>query len=72
MSSEEYLAQAFHETYETLAPNFGYETRPESRKPWREVPQQNQDLMVAVCKALIARGIVHVYQERILAVPNCS
>ena len=50
----ESLAQLFHETYERLAPNFGYETRKASAKPWSEVPDQNKVLMVAVCAEIIA------------------
>lgn len=45
----EKLAQAFHETYERLAAEFGYKTREASAKPWAEVPNQNKRLMVAVC-----------------------
>ena len=45
----EALAQRFHETYERLAPSFGYETRKESAKPWCDVPEQNRRLMIAVC-----------------------
>jgi hypothetical protein len=47
------LARLFHETYERLAPQYGYETRKESAKPWEEVPDQNRRLMVAVCEELI-------------------
>lgn len=47
--TDEQMAQLFHEQYELLAPTFGYLTRPESRKPWSEVPAQNKALMVAVC-----------------------
>jgi hypothetical protein len=46
--TDEALARLFHDTYERLAPEFGYETREASRKPWEEVPQQNRTLMVAV------------------------
>jgi hypothetical protein len=42
------LAQLFHETYERLAPSFGYETRKESAVPWDDVPEQNRALMVVV------------------------
>lgn len=49
----ELVARAFHEAYEELAPSFGYETRRESAKPWAEVPEQNRNLMVAVCKRLL-------------------
>lgn len=47
------LARRFHETYERLAPDFGYETRRASAKPWAEVPEQNRALMVAVCAELL-------------------
>ena len=51
----EMLAQLFHETYERLAPEFGYETRKESAKPWAEVPEQNRKLMIAVCEEILER-----------------
>jgi hypothetical protein len=51
----EALARDFHETYERLAPQFGYETRPESAKPWAQVPGQNQRLMVAVAAEILGR-----------------
>ena len=49
----EQLAQRFHETYERLAPDFGYKTREASAKPWAEVPENNRNLMVAVCKEIL-------------------
>jgi hypothetical protein len=49
----EELAQAFHAHYENLAPDFGYETRTESAKPWNEVPEKNRALMIAVCATLL-------------------
>jgi hypothetical protein len=51
------LARQFHETYERLAPEFGYETRAESAVPWDEVPDNNQSLMVAVCRELLRSGL---------------
>jgi hypothetical protein len=45
----EKMAQKFHEAYERLAPQFGYQTRTESAVPWEEVPEQNRKLMTAVC-----------------------
>jgi hypothetical protein len=54
MSEAERLAQRFHETYERLAPNFGYKTREASAKPWSEVPVNNRALMIAVCAELLA------------------
>lgn len=49
----EQLAQKFHETYERLAPSFGYETRKSSAKPWSEVPDNNKNLMIAVCAEIL-------------------
>jgi trehalose-6-phosphatase len=53
MSNPEKLAKRFHELYEQLAPNHGYETRKESNKPWKEVPENNKALMIDVCKHII-------------------
>jgi hypothetical protein len=44
----EQLAKLFHETYERLAPDYSYTTRPESAKPWQDVPENNKQLMIAV------------------------
>lgn len=54
----EQIAQAFHETYERLAPDFGYKTREASAKPWADVPEQNKALMVAVVQALLDAGVI--------------
>ncbi len=48
------LAKLFHETYERLAPDFGYETRKESRKKWYDVPEKNRKLMIAVAGHILA------------------
>ncbi|KKL09250.1 hypothetical protein LCGC14_2567760, partial [marine sediment metagenome] len=54
MSREaEELACKFHQTYERLAPDFGYETREASAKPWNDVPENNRKLMTAVCAELL-------------------
>jgi hypothetical protein len=44
------LARKFHETYERLAPEFGYETRTETREFDPESP--NGQLMIAVIEEL--------------------
>jgi hypothetical protein len=49
----EQLAELFHETYERLAPSYGYRTRKESAKPWSEVPKENKTLMIAVCAVIL-------------------
>ncbi len=46
----EQLAQRFHDTYERLAPAFGYETRRESAVPWANVPATNRALMIATVR----------------------
>src|SRR5262245_15794207 len=51
--SPEQLARLFHETYERLAPAFGYETRKASSVPWKEVPEPNRSLMVAVAAEVL-------------------
>jgi len=52
--SAENLARLFHETYERLAPEFGYRTREASAVPWDEVPETNRALMVATAEHVIA------------------
>lgn len=54
----ESLAQFFHETYERLAPDFGYKTREASAKPWDTVPEQNKQLMIAVCREVLAKFVL--------------
>lgn len=53
--SPEALARFFHEEYERLAPEHGYETRKESAVPWVEVPEPNRKLMVAVADSVLQR-----------------
>jgi len=50
------LAVRFHETYERLAPSFGYETRPDTKAFDPETP--NGRLMIAVCAALLPSASV--------------
>ena len=45
------LAQQFHETYERLAPQFGYETKEETRQFQEDTP--NGLLMIAVCQEIL-------------------
>ena len=54
----EQIAQAFHETYERLAPDFGYKTREASARPWAEVPGENKALMIAVVQALLDADVL--------------
>jgi len=52
-SSADDMAQKFHEAYERLAPEYNYETRKESAVPWEDVPEDNRQLMTAVCRELM-------------------
>lgn len=49
------LARFFHETYESLAPSYGYETRKDSAVAWENVPEKNKKLMIAVARCVIQR-----------------
>ena len=51
------LARLFHETYERLAPTFGYETRKESAVAWEDVPGHNRGLMIAVAASILGNYI---------------
>jgi len=46
------LAKLFHDTYERLAPQFGYETREETKQFDSLAP--NGQLMVATCAQILA------------------
>lgn len=47
----EMMARRFHEAYERLAPQFGYDTRPETRE--LDPGSKNGRLMIAVCSEII-------------------
>lgn len=71
-SDAEQLARLFHETYERLAPQFGYETRKETKQFDPSSP--NGKLMVAVCGALKARLSVHEqpHTEHVIEMRLCE
>lgn len=54
----ERLAQALHEAYERLAPQFGYTTRRVSAVPWEDVPAENRSLMIAVVGEVVAPALL--------------
>jgi hypothetical protein len=60
----EVIAAQFHAAYEKLAPQHGYETRPESAVPWADVPDRNRSLMVATVDALLERGTIACGEHR--------
>lgn len=48
------LARFFHENYEEVAPQIGYETRPESAVPWGDVPTKNKWVMRVVSERVLS------------------
>jgi hypothetical protein len=55
----EFIAASFHNAYERLAPEFGYETRPASAVVWSAVPENNRLLMTATVRQLLDEGKIH-------------
>ena len=53
-TTSEDIARKFHEAYERLAQEFGYETRKASAVPWENVPEPNRSLMIAVAGEVFA------------------
>lgn len=52
---ERELAELFHDTYETLAPAYGYETRPDTKA--FDPESKNGKLMIATCKFILENHI---------------
>ncbi|KKM92101.1 hypothetical protein LCGC14_1221700 [marine sediment metagenome] len=67
MNSEK-LAEQFHESYEELAPAFSYKTRKASAVPWKDVPEQNKKLMIAVSEKVMVPTIQQARAEVLAAV----
>jgi hypothetical protein len=63
MTLAEAVAQCFHSTYERLAPEFGYETRKASSVPWKDVPDNNKRLMIAVASEVLQALNFHGVNE---------
>jgi hypothetical protein len=59
------VAREFHETYERLAPAFGYQTRLASAVAWDEVPEDNKRLMRCVVAELIERDVISAHPGRV-------
>jgi hypothetical protein len=55
------LAKLFHDTYERLAPEFGYTTRPETRE--FDENSSNGKLMIAVCKEVVLEELDKAREE---------
>jgi hypothetical protein len=61
VTAAEKLAQLFHETYERLAPNHGYDTRKATAVPWAEVKDPNRQLMIDVARQLLGKGYTRTW-----------
>jgi hypothetical protein len=66
----ESLARRFHETYERLAPSFGYETRADTRA--FDPDSANGRLMIAVCAELSVIPKQSEALNRIADLGSCS
>jgi len=49
----EHYCEVMHNAYEKAAVGAGWETNPESRKPWSDVPESNKATMRAAVSALL-------------------
>ena len=58
MSPAEMIAGVFHATYETLAPEHGYETRKASSVDWDNVRENNKTMMIASVQSLLDSAVV--------------
>lgn len=58
MNSAELIAQTFHATYETLAPEHGYKTRDASAVDWENVLANNKALMIATVQNMLDMGVI--------------
>jgi hypothetical protein len=64
MTTASYTAWLFHETYERLAPDFGYEVRPDvGQRPFSELPDNNRALMIATAQEVIDALAVEEHRE---------
>lgn len=57
IKAAEELALQFHQTYERLAPSFGYETRPDTKV--FDPESNNGKLMIAVCSEILSSLSTH-------------
>ena len=58
------LAEQFHDAYERLAPEYGYETRPETAVAWDYLPDNNRSLMLAVVTEVVGPLLSQLREQR--------
>lgn len=49
------LAELFHETYERLAPAFGWKTKKGCNVKFADLPQRNKVLMITTCQTVLTK-----------------
>jgi hypothetical protein len=54
------VACAFYETYEELAPEYGYQPREEFSVSWESVPADDKALMIATINRLLEQGVIKI------------
>lgn len=64
----EKVAFLFHNTYEGLAPKFGYETRKDTKA--FDTKSQNGQLMIATCKAVVSHFLTQQRTELLEEILN--
>ena len=56
----DHIARRFHDLYEELASEHGYETREDTRVDYDDLPVENRGLMISVVGRLISEGTIKV------------
>jgi hypothetical protein len=54
------IARAFHDRYEALSGQHGWETQERTRVAWEDLPEENRSLMIAVVRELLRDGVIAV------------
>jgi hypothetical protein len=57
-SVEEIIGQFFHDEYERLAPEHGWETQDATRVHWNDLPPNNRALMIRAVRSLLDRDVI--------------
>jgi hypothetical protein len=61
MINGEDIARLFHETYEKLAPSFGYETREDTKV--FDPESKNGKLMISVCQSVASKIYIEAHRD---------
>ena len=58
MDDIEFIASMFHKTYEAKAHEHNYTTRKSSAVDWKDVPENNRNLMMDTVRHLLETGVI--------------